>query len=96
MGEDSWLKANLSWMSLEGAIRVSQREQIGRGLAEKAVVLPRTPGEKMQQRDVNCIKEAHGLDRSGYKPDTSSVIAIPSCLICNYVHSKIMKDRFLW
>ena len=82
-------------MSLERAIRVAQREQFGTNLAEKAVVLPRTPGEKMRQRDLNCIRVAHGLDRSGYKLDMSFVIATSSSVICNYALSKIMKDRVL-
>lgn len=86
---------NLSLMSLERAIRVAQREQFGTSLAEKAVVLPRTPGEKMRQRDLNCIRVAHGLDRSRYKPDMSFIIATSSSVICNYVLSKIMKDRVL-
>lgn len=83
-------------MALERAVRVAQRDQVGTNLAEKAVVLRGTVGEKMQQRDVNCVKKASGLDRSGCKPNMSFVIAASSYVICNYVFSKIMKDRLLW
>lgn len=48
-------------MYLERATGVAQREQVVSGLTEKAVVLLGTSREEMQQRDVNCIKKAHGL-----------------------------------
>lgn len=91
---------NFSWVSLERAIRVAQRKQIGTGLAQKALVLPKTPGKMQQQRDVNCIAQLcvvkERLDRSGYKPATSFVMATSSSVVCNFVFSKIMRDRFLW